>query len=101
MEATDSLRRRCRIVAESGRDGAVTLYGVDGRTYQAIDATEAARERLDELGPGDTVMAVLEPVRCRGDGWRIVRIDGADPRGGPFDRSVSASATRPVTGPEP
>ncbi|MFC7325448.1 hypothetical protein ACFQMF_12745 [Halorubrum rutilum] len=101
MRATDAVRRRCTLAAEPNRDGAVTLYGVDGRTYQAIDASEGVRERLRGLGRGDTVTAVLEPVRCRGDGWRIVRLDGITPRGHPLERGPSPSTGGTVDGSNP
>lgn len=77
------------------------LYGVDGRTYQAIDASEGVRERLRNLRRGDTVTVLLEPVRCRGDGWRIVRLDGATPRGHPLGRTASPPTSRSVDGPDP
>ncbi|MFC7185641.1 hypothetical protein [Halorubrum yunnanense] len=101
MGATDEIRRRCTLAAEPNRDGAVLLYGADGRTYQVVDASETARERLGELGRGDTVTAVLEPVRCRGDGWQIVRLDGATSRGHPLERVAPPSTERPVDGREP
>ncbi|TKX55615.1 hypothetical protein EXE42_03895 [Halorubrum sp. SP3] len=101
MEASDVVRRRCTVAAEPNRDGGVTLYGVDGRAYQAIDASEGVCERLRELGRGDTVTAVLEPVRCRGDGWRIVRLDGVTSRGHPLERTPSSSTDGGVDGPEP
>jgi uncharacterized lipoprotein YajG len=55
----------------------VTLYGADGRTYQVIDAVDAARDRLATLTAGDAVTVVLEPVRCRGDGWRVTALAAA------------------------
>ncbi|WP_128903914.1 hypothetical protein [Halorubrum amylolyticum] len=84
MGATDGVRQRCRVAAEPNRNGAVTLYGSDGRTYQVIDADEGARERVGDLSYGDTVRVVLKPVRCRGDGWRIARVEEVTPRGHPF-----------------
>ena len=98
MGATDSVRQRCRVAAEPNRDRAVTLYGSDGQTYQVIDATEAVRERLRQLGPGDTVRVVLEPVRCRGDGWRIIRLNEVTPHRPPPKQSISDSEGRPTTG---
>lgn len=88
MGATGSVRQRCRVAAEPNRDRAVTLYGSDGRTYQVIDSATAVREQLKQLGPGDTVGVVLEPVRCRGDGWRITRLDEMTPRKS-FERPLS------------
>ena len=101
MGASDAVRRRCTVAAQPNREGAVTLYGVDGQTYQAVDASEGARERLRELGRGDTVTAVLERVRCRGDGWRVVRLDGATPRGHPLERAGSSPTDRAADEPEP
>lgn len=101
MGATDSVRQRCRVAAEPNRDRAVTLCGSDGRTYQVIDASEAVRERLTQLGPGDTVRVVLEPVRCRGEGWRITRLDEMTPRGSLLNRPVSDSEGQFATEPTP
>ena len=78
----------------------MTLYGSHGRSYQVVDAGEDARERLGELGRGDTVTVVLERVRCRGDGWRIVRFDGTTPRGHPLGRPDSVSTDGRVDEPE-
>lgn len=89
MGATDSVQRRCRVAADPPRNRAVTLYGPDGQTYQVIDVSEVVRERLEELSRGDTVRVVLEPVRCRGDGWRIARLDKVTPRGYPLRRPIS------------
>ncbi|RLM52001.1 MULTISPECIES: hypothetical protein [unclassified Halorubrum] len=83
MGATAEVRRRCRLATEPHRDRGVTLHGVDGRTYHAIDATEDARDRLADLRLGDAVEVVLEPVRCRGDGWRITRLRRVDRGDGP------------------
>jgi len=101
MGATESVRQRCRVAAEPSRDSAVTLYGSDGRTYQVIDAAEAVRERVSRLSPGDSIRVVLEPVRCRGDGWRITWLDETTPRGSRLRRSVSDSEDRSATGPTP
>ena len=87
METTGSVRRRCTVSGEPRRGRSVLLYGVDGRTYHAIDATEAVRERLAGLRRGDAVCAVLEPIRCRGDGWRLVRLDEVTHRGESRSRS--------------
>ncbi len=75
MGATDGVRQRWRVAVELHRDRAVTLYDSDGRKYKFIDTSEGVRERLGKLNRGDTVRVVLEPVRCRGDGWRIARLD--------------------------
>jgi hypothetical protein len=100
MGATERVRRRCRVAAEQNGDGAVTLYGTDGRTYQVIDATERVGDRAGALRLGDTVAVVLEPVRCRGDGWRLVRLDGAIPSGRSAERPGSASEGRLAATPE-
>jgi len=101
MGATDGVRRRCRVAAEPNGDGAVTLYGADGRTYQVIDASDAVRGRLRELRVGDAVTAVLEPVRCRGDGWRLLRLDGAAPRARASEGPASAPEGRFAARQEP
>ncbi|WP_434521052.1 hypothetical protein [Halorubrum sp. AS12] len=74
-------------MTEPRRDRGVTLYGSGGRIYQVIDAAEGVRGRLDGLRSGDVVEAVLEPVRCRGDGWRIARICEAPSSASPPRRS--------------
>lgn len=101
MGAADGVQRRCRVTAESHRGGAVTLCGPDGRTYQVIDAAEAVRERAEELSRGDTARVVLEPVRCRGDGWRITRLEEVTPRGYPLERPISDPEGRSATGTAP
>ena len=75
------------------------LYGTDGRTYQVIDAADGVRERLADLRCGDAVGVVLEPVRCRGDGWRIVRMDEATSDEHPLRRSTADAKDRPVARP--
>lgn len=75
MGATDGVRQRFRVAAEPHCDRAVTLYGSDGEKYQVIDARDEVREQLRKLSRGDSIRVVLESVRCRGDGWRIVRLD--------------------------
>ena len=99
MGASGNVRLRCRVAAEPNRDRAMTLYGSDGRTYQVIDAAEAVRERIRRLGPGDTIRVVLEPVRCRGDGWRITQIDELTPHGSLIKRPVPDSQGRSATEP--
>lgn len=101
MGATENVRRRCRVVAEPNRDRAVTLCDVTGQTYQVIDAAEAVRDRLKQLGPGDSVRVVLEPVRCRGDGWRITRLEETTPRGPLFKKPVCDSESQFTTEPTP
>ena len=75
MGVSDGVRQRCRVAVEPHRDRAVTLHSFDGRKYQVIDVREGVRERLQKLNRGDIIMVLLEPVRCRGDGWRITRLD--------------------------
>ncbi|MDZ5812489.1 hypothetical protein U4E84_14155 [Halorubrum sp. AD140] len=99
MGATDGVRRRCRVATEPHRDRALTLYGTDGRTYQVIDAADGVRERLGDLRCGDTVGVALEPVRCRGDGWRIVRMDEATSSGSPRRRPAAEAKGRSAAGP--
>ncbi|ELZ47288.1 hypothetical protein C464_08810 [Halorubrum coriense DSM 10284] len=100
MGANSDVRLRCRVAAEPHGGRAVTLRGPDGRTYHAIDAAEAARERVAELRAGDTVEVALEPVRCRGDGWRVTRVfarEESDERPAAAahgDRSASARPPR-------
>jgi hypothetical protein len=100
MGASDRVRRRCRVAAKPNDDGAVTLYGAGGRTYQAIDASEAVRGRVGRLGCGDAVTVVLEPVRCRGDGWRLVRFESETPRGRSAEKRASPSEERLPRGSE-
>ena len=97
MGATGCVRQRCRLASEPHRDRAVTLYGSDGRTYQVIDSTNAVRQQLEELSRGDTVRVVLEPVRCRGDGWRITQLDEVAPRRSPPKQLISDSEGRSAT----
>jgi len=96
MGVSDGVRRRCSVATEPNGDGATTLCGFDGRTYQVIDASEAVRDRLAELRRGDAVEVVLEPVRCRGDGWRLVRLEGGGPRGASVERTASSPERRPA-----
>lgn len=81
MGATDGVRQRCRVAVEPHRDRAVILYGSDGQKFQVIDASEGVREQLRKLSRGDSIRVVLEPVRCRGDGWRIAQLDEHTPTG--------------------
>ncbi|MFC5279162.1 hypothetical protein ACFPM1_10410 [Halorubrum rubrum] len=76
MGTTTDVRRRRVVTANPNGNGALTLRGSRGRTYQVVSADDAVLGPLERLSRGDAVTVVLEPVRCRGDGWRIVGIEG-------------------------
>lgn len=101
MGPSDGVRRRCMVTAAPNDRGAVTLYGADGRTYQVIDAADEVRDRVRRLRCGDRVTVVLEPVRCRGDGWRLVRVDGPVRSNRPSETRAATAENRSATRPEP